>query len=382
MKNSFILLAAWLLTTACVQQTATPLKEEMTPLKEAILELAPYLYDKEAFKAQKNHQVIQTALTQLKEQTRAMRGHPTLQEGAMLFTIEELQIQLDEALENFSEASKDVARWQVTSSLGLCLQCHSQSPTSPTLKLTEKEMQALPQETIERANILFILRDYNHAEEAYLNLLEKTHSFDSQLNRLYKAFNRLLFLYVRIQQDFDKALDLIKKARVSPHFPHEFKQQVEQLQDFIDKQVFYRPVVAHLNDEELTDFLSGYQPEHAGISIEDDLYSAEELLDLWLAGELFTRLENKKPPTLRAKILHTLALIDERTSENIFYSLSNRYLEECIHLVPRSNQALSCYQSLEERLLFSYSGSRGVDLPSDVEEKLRKLQKEATPTSP
>lgn len=366
---------------ACAQpESQGSISARMEQFRRPVIALAPFMTDRSAFKATENEETIKTQLTLLKKNVSDLKGHPTVSNQAMPFTLEELQVQIDEVYQSFSSGGKEVARWQLQSSLGLCLHCHAQSPGNHSLSLREEDIQNLPQDAMNRADILFILRDFKQARETYQAILDQTHSFDSELNRLFKAFNRLLFLAVRFEQDFDRVISLIRSAQNEQRYPVAFRRQAQALQGFIDQQVFYRPVIEHLTDQELITFLADYQPEGRSFSTETDLYSAEELLELWLAGELYERLNMDKPADAQAKILHTLALIDERTGENIFYSLSNRYLEKCINLVPRTKLSRQCYEDLEERLTFSFSGSRGVDLPTDVKEKLLKLNKKATPT--
>jgi hypothetical protein len=363
---------------ACAQ-TEPSFLDQMESLRRPIINLAPYLYDKSAFSAAENQAIINTELTALKMNASKLQGHPTISDRAMPFTLKELQDQLAEVHTHFIRGSHDVARWQLSSSLGLCLHCHAQAPGRYTLSLSDEDLKMLPPDALNRADLLFVLRDFTRARDVYQEILSQTHSFDSELNRLYKSFNRLLFLAVRIDQNYETVLALIRDGQNNQRYPASFKAQVRALQEFIDQQVFYRPVIAHLNDQDLMTFLNDYIPQGRAFSTETDLYSAQELLELWLAGELYERLKKDKPAELRAKIFHTLALIDERSGENIFYSLSNRYLEECVDVAPASSFAFACYEDLRDRMLLAFSGSRGTDIPRDVQKQLERLKKKATP---
>lgn len=376
-KHALILLflIPWL---GCAQQKPQ-LQNHMVQLRATLIRLAPFLQDKASFKSSSNQELIQEEMLQLKNHSAALSGHPQINDRGMPLTLSEIQEQFTQAEQSFRAGNKDAARWQLNSSLGLCLHCHSQAPGRYSLALTPQELEALPTNPMTRADLLFILRDFKSARHEYEKILGSTHSFDSELNRLYKSFNRLLFLAVRFDQDFSAVKQLLLSARENKRFPALFKQQVQQLESFLEQQVFYRPIIAQLNDAQLQTFLKSYQPAGRDFSIDTDLYSPQELQELWLAGELFERLAKDKSAELRALVYFTLARIDERSGENLFYSLSNRYLEECIHLTPNTAQALACFDDLNERLVFAYSGSGGTDLPRDVSSKLKKLRQLSEP---
>jgi hypothetical protein len=371
----FLIFTLWF---GCAQ-SQPELTDNMIQLRQTLIRLAPALQDKLAFKNPKNQELIQAEIKQLQSHLKAVGSHPQIKDRGMPLTLDEIQQQFDQAEQSFRQGNKDVARWQLNSSLGLCLHCHSQAPGRYSLALSEKELKSLPENPLVKADLLFILRDFKAATNEYTKILNKTHSFDSELHRLYRSYNRLLFLAVRFDQDQTKVKDLIRGVRDDNRYPKAFKRQVAQLENFLNQQVFYKPIISKLSDDQLMTFLQEFQATTRDFSIETDLYSPGELQELWLAGELFERLQNDKPKPLRALVLHTLAKIDERSGENLFYSLSNRYLEECIRLHPKSTQAQSCFNDLNERLVFAYSGSGGTDLPSDVTAKIRELQMLARP---
>ena len=54
------------------------------------------------------------------------------------------------------------------------------------------------------------------------------------------------------------------------------------------------------------------------------------------------------------------------------------FYESCIHRKPHSAVAMRCFDAYKASLEFGFSGSRGLDLPSNVQEELGKLKNKAT----
>ncbi len=346
----------------------------MANFKQSVLILTPYLNDKLAFQEKKNETLIQTHLDKIAALAKNLKSHQGMSSPAMGLTIDELSIQLNEVSTHFRRNHKDLSQWQLSSSLGLCLSCHSQKP-GHKFEITKKEMESFPTDGLIRADLFFILRDFTNARLEYQKVLFETTADSAEMNRLYKSFNRLVFMTLRFDNDFKELDQLFKKASVADNLPIDFKEQVKTLA----RQLPVRSFVKNFHQRELSRFLDNLSLEDRSVSIETDLYHIEDLIDLLLAKELYQKLEEEDADkNLKAKIFYALSFLDQSVGNHLFYSLSNRYLLECVSLVPHSAQAQQCYQLYEDRITLAYTGSGGTDLPDEVKSELENLKKKAT----
>lgn len=79
-----------------------------------------------------------------------------------------------------------------------------------------------------------------------------------------------------------------------------------------------------------------------------------------------------------AKDLLDLGRIYQGLSLNQLPEMPGLYFEACIYMDPKSTTAKNCYIEYEKEVIFSFSGSAGVDLPEDVQKHLDSLRKMVT----
>ncbi|WP_455202270.1 hypothetical protein, partial [Kaarinaea lacus] len=67
-------------------------------------------------------------------------------------------------------------------------------------------------------------------------------------------------------------------------------------------------------------------------------------------------------------------IIDRSINYSFYYSLADMYLKECMLQYTSHPYAKKCYEEYESYIVFSYSGSRGTDIPDDVAQELKALK--------
>ena len=100
----------------------------------------------------------------------------------------------------------------------------------------------------------------------------------------------------------------------------------------------------------------------------------EKVARIWLRGRLFHYLNSQPPKEEIPVILYWLAIIDRSVDYSFYYSLADRYLKECMLQYTSHPYAEKCYKEYEAYVTFSYSGSRGTDIPEDVKKELKALK--------
>lgn len=100
----------------------------------------------------------------------------------------------------------------------------------------------------------------------------------------------------------------------------------------------------------------------------------ERIARLWLRGSLYHYLNSKPDKEEVPMILYWLAIVDRSINFSIYYSLADMYLKECMLRYARHPYAGKCFEEYKENIILSYSGSRGTDIPEDIQQELKALQ--------
>ena len=100
----------------------------------------------------------------------------------------------------------------------------------------------------------------------------------------------------------------------------------------------------------------------------------ERIARLWLRGSLYHYLNIRPHKDEVPQILYWLAIVDRSVNFSIYYSLADMYLKECILSYSRHPFARKCFEEYKENIILSYSGSRGTDIPEDIQQELKALQ--------
>jgi hypothetical protein len=109
-----------------------------------------------------------------------------------------------------------------------------------------------------------------------------------------------------------------------------------------------------------------------------DLASASQLVR-WLEADRARREKVTKNSTDAekrdtAQAYYWLGVVEARSLDDFWVSLSDRHLEAAIRADPTGPLAEIAYAKLEETQMLGYGGASGVDLPADVWTNLRDLR--------
>jgi hypothetical protein len=97
------------------------------------------------------------------------------------------------------------------------------------------------------------------------------------------------------------------------------------------------------------------------------------------SGFLYQYLGQNEKTDFTGEILYWLALADRRLSNDLFYSLADIYLKDCVREYSKLPIAKKCFDEYKDGILFSYTGSSGTNIPDDVQAELKGLEELITP---
>lgn len=287
-----------------------------------------------------------------------------------------------DALLRFEEADHEGAaialRWLTAN----CLACHSKLPTGdgPALAgafLDDERIARLPLE--ERVRLEVVSRRFDRALAGYESLLASTGSEPAEVFFM-GAFEEYLKICLRVKGDTARAtatLEAFARRRDVPLYLSEY----------------VRTWLAAIKSQALSpdggDVLARARTLiEQGVAVQIYPGDRRGLVPFIAASGLLHRYLN--PPAGAAPIeapgkchaYYLLGLAETGISRLSWISEVEYFLETSIRTCPGTALSREAYIALEERILTSYSGSSGLDVPPDIEGRLEELERLAIPDRP
>ncbi|MFZ4713193.1 MAG: hypothetical protein ACOYL6_05765 [Bacteriovoracaceae bacterium] len=365
----FILLFLSVVSFTYAQENNTLINISMNQISGELDQLLPFLIDSQKFSDSKNEKEVKGHLSKLVELFKGIKKHPVISSTGFSLSRDQIETQLQETSDAFSSNHKDFARHKLNSTLGLCISCHTQMPSGDKLKLFKNiDVEKNITSTFEKGEFYFITREFPKAMENYDRYINQFSAKDDR-KVLETVLNHKLTYFTRIQrQKADLAVKSFEENMLNKELPETIKIQIKAWIKDLKKKVM-KADGKEITETEMKKYLSQVTKNNEdGPRI--SLYSNKEAMDLKISGILFEYLNNNPQSKLVPEILYNLAVIDKRMNFNIFYSMGDLYLKECMDKYPDAPIAKFCYQEYEDEKILSYTGSAGTSLPSDVKKEL------------
>lgn len=378
MKSSIVFIMAastFLISTSYAEQEKTTnnnpdVKPTMHKIFTHMRDLLPFMIHEDKFLDPKNNATISKKLKEMAKIAKETEHTSLIKSPTYKASSEALKTHFEEIERVYRLGNKNFARWQLNSTVPLCMSCHTQMPShSRHWDLTEITSGALSD--YERAEMFFIGRDFDSALKYYDKTITEFPDNKVPVQSLEKAFERKLVIFSRVSRDFDagiKSLDKNLKNKKLPEFLSKNVKAWIALFRIQKREGFPNP--KKRNDKAI----KKYAEKILDRDLWDDMVDATNprlVKTLTLSGVLYEYLSTFPETPLKPDILNWLAQCDRNLQETLFYSLADLYLKECMQQFPEHPTAKKCYEDYKDHLIFSYSGSSGVNLPDDVKKELQ-----------
>ncbi len=260
-----------------------------------------------------------------------------------------------------------------------CISCHTrtdQGPQFPALPLNPKIAHL---SKMELAQLYSATRQFDKALEEFEAVIsDKALAAKRQLE-WGRAVRHAFTIAIRVQQDPDRALKILKSIDSLPSIPPLFKDFVtswrasliawknEGRKNLTSETALFEESVRLAK---LAEASQKYPMDHSA----DVLYLRVSLA----AHELLSKYPNGK------HLSETLLLLGnayDLLDDHLISPLPEMYYETCIRRSPHSPTAEKCYQRYEANMYFGYSGSSGTSIPEDIASVMKELKTLAGPTS-
>jgi hypothetical protein len=292
---------------------------------------------------------------------------------------------LREVQEHYREGAYDEARFFLTGSLQNCVSCHIRLPYERSFPLADQlidqvEIQALSPR--EKAWLYVTVRRFEAALTVWEALMRDPEVSPAQLDAggvLVDYLNVVL----RVRSDVPRASRELAAFAKRPNLPVYLERRLREWRsalDSLESKKFGPETKPSLE-------LGASLAEEAGKISEgpfgrdgliQDLAAASQLVR-WLELDRARREQVTKNPTPRerldtARAYYWLGVVEARSLDGFWVSLSERHLEASIRADPRGPFAERAYARLEETQVLGYGGASGVHLPADVWTNLKELR--------
>ncbi len=356
---------------AAQESTPATVQPTMQKIFSNMQDLMPYMVSEERFLDPENEGYISEKLKQSAVLVKNAKHASQLNSPTLKISREVLEDHFSEVERVFRVGNKSFARSQLSSTVPICMSCHTQSPSASRhweladlLKGTSNEF--------EKAELLFMGRDFNSALELYNEVILGFPENDFSLIDVEKSLERKVVIYARVKRDFDGGIkdlegDLNNNKNLPEYLTNSIKAWVSSFQ-IQEKQGYPDPVTS--DDSAIEQYVEREMKE--GLSGDNfDASNPGLVRNLTVSGVLYEYLNTHPQTTLEPEILNWLAILDNELRDTLFYSLADLYLKQCMSEFAAHPAAKKCYEQYKTITIISYSGSGGTHLPADVTQELR-----------
>jgi len=351
----------------------------MSEFSVHLLDLETFTLSRDKFNDPKNSPLITEHLKKMIELSKKVSHTDKVQNNMGLkFSRDLLEQHLTETERVFRLGNREYAHWMINTTVNICLSCHTQMPGIErhfdTLGAKEKKISPF-----EQAELFFTFRSFDKAIEIYDDLIKGYPKNGIKIDKLETAIRRKLSYYVRVKQSPEDAINSLKKNILNKNLPLVVRKTLNNWSvDLKSWNKIPTPNIKSATEDEIRIFVK----KLIGNEMDSKLTFNNEKMTgfLRVSGFLYQYLSENTKNNFTGEILYWLALSDRRLSNDLFYSLADIYLKECIRDYSKLPIAKKCFDEYKDGILFSYTGSSGTNIPADVQAELKGLEDLITPT--
>lgn len=339
-----------------------------------LMALKKFMVSEDKFVDPKNNTEISLHLKAFAKLAKNASHDPTLSKPNFKFSRQILENHIAETERVFRLGLKPYARWQLASTVNVCMSCHTQSPISSVAFKDFNNFKTFSSE-FDQAEFLFATQSYDKALELYNKIIAGYPKNQFRSDQIETALKRELTYYSRIKRDPQQGINSIKANLKNKELPEYLQRnlnawnlQYENWQSlpFIDPK--------SATDKQIVDFAKK-NIKAPMTSKMMDATDPQLVTYLRISGLLYEYLQAHPQSKVTPDILYWLAICDRSIDSNFFYSLADLYLRECITKYPTAPIARECFKEFKTQLIFGYTGSRGTSIPPEVKRDLNELKK-------
>lgn len=358
--------------------------QKMRELEETLRELLLDISSSERFNAPENRKKIEKnaeTLAKLAHQLAPMQSSkkspdsdPSLGIIATLFADE-----ADHAAKTLAWGHREYARNLLKAAAGYCIACHTRNATGPKFSLANlsSDERVSKMSAFDKANYLAATRQFDAALAEYKKIIEDKNAAAEQPFLWEKALRSALAVEIRVNKNPQAALAIVDQVKATPNAPFFVREQAAQ----------WRKSLTEWKNEpgrraRTEEGLFSETMRLIAAAKKTQKYPADRSADVYYlrASSAAHDLLSFAPEGRRApEALYFAGLCYEVLQGLNLWDVHEFYYLACIKKAPHTEIAQRCYRNYEESVYASYTGSSGMNLPADVQSKLKDLRQTANP---
>jgi len=344
------------------------LNKKMSQLGQAMSNLFPLAVDGKRLDTSESQKILKDNIAALVDTVPTVMPHFAQKSLTYQLSFDIIQDHINDLQKAFENKRYNHVKSMLRATASICVSCHSQDKQRRTI------FEGLPRQQFKSdfsyAEYNYITRNYDQAERFYLSYLNNPGKHDKEADQL-TALRNLLSIYTQILNDVGKGAEVFGKIQKNKHLTVYAKKKVSTWLSGM-KQI--ASLSGHDDDgnfERINSLVKQY------IEAKDSPSKLEYLY--WIRGMVYRYLSTSPKNDEIPVLLYWLALTERGTTQNVYFSLGDLYLKECMLIYPNTSIAKKCYDEYEDAITFSYSGSRGTEIPEDIQDDLKKFKEMVNP---
>jgi hypothetical protein len=373
MKKRFALVLSGLCMLGFVSTVSMPLgqaKEVPSVMYQFLVELvglSDVLYDEEAFGDAQHQKHVEQSLARLKDLSKGLKHHKRLMTPGYEVSADYFTDQIQEAHQAYKDGHHRYAWRQFRSTLHACSHCHAQESTKKHVTWNFADFD-LVQDPYNRANFYYTVRGYDQAWTLFADMVSEYRRNSITHKQLDQALNRMLSIALQMNRQPKKMHDFLTGLTSINRFPKSIEQEValwieelKRLMQIDAKALLQMP---------LHEFEAYMDNLYRDVYPFPKLGRDQKVVTAYLAG-LVSEYMNSKPKQKTQRMMYWLGSSYLEMDALETSMLGEKYLQHCIVDYPPNMISDICYHALEDHWMMDFSGSKGMDLPADIQETLK-----------
>ena len=346
------------------------LRPMMQSIFQSLTTVLPLSLSAETFQDAANRQRLHDALQALSRHATRLTQHGAQVPADFDFLRGSLRNDAQSAFELFASGDFEESRFVFQHLADNCFLCHSRLPSARPFPLGERFMTQLPMQKLDphqRIRLAVAARQFDLALSSCESLFDSLDIPAAQVD-LMGLFEDYLRIAIRVRNDFPRAIQTLQTFQQRPDVPqylsHLLGVWIESLSAL---------QVEPDRGSELTRARSLIQQ---GQNRNRFMIDRQGTPHFALASGLLHRFVNaaNRPKPQLAEAYYLLGVAESYMPRTSWISETDFYLETAVRLAPESPVGRRAFLFLEESLTMGYTGSSGLHLPSDIQQRLDELR--------
>lgn len=386
MSSKFLLSSLMIVSIAIVGCESSPAKKaEMPPpqtgwsakmqaLSKTLSDLLPLVASKKKFADPKNDAAIEANVKAVRALAHSLKtGEKPSADPSMQIMTGLFEEDIARALDALKTGNRDYARHILKDTTSYCIQCHTATSNGPDFPRLNLDINTAELSPIDRAEFYAATRQFDSALASYISALDDQAFAAEEPFEWEAAARSALAITVRVKKNPADTMKVISAAKKNPKLAKSSSTALASWEAAVKEWMKEKPKDLSAPSRQLAEAEALIR--RAQKRQEFPLDHSQDIL-YFRAGALLHDLLQQPPATkgqsdeLRARTLYWAGVASEATRDMNFWTMHETLYEQCIRLRPNTEQARQCFARLKDSITLGYSGSAGVNIPSEVAARL------------